>query len=119
MLLRQRMYGGGGLNVTTVDGRLRIAYLGKMEVEGCLDTHLEIPVGEWSKVTLTRDFSKITCSVNGKEESFPHDRRGMYFNGATFGNDIEPARFLPEGAKPFKGLLRSLEIKHGKLNQRQ
>ena len=35
------------------------------------------------------------------------------FQGAVFGSNIEPGPGMPEGVRPFKGLLRQLSVTHG------
>jgi hypothetical protein len=73
-------------------------------------THIPLVAGKWQKVSLTYDESKLTLSAGGKSESFPFKGIGIYLQGSVFGGygDRTEAGVIPF----YKGLLRSLEIKH-------
>ena len=117
VLLRQQRADGRnvGLQLVVADGRLRVSHFGVKLVPRHFDTGLAVPNGRWSHVRLVKDFESIAVSVDGQTFRTAYDRRADMFQGAVFGSNIEPGPGMPEGVRPFKGLLRQLSVTHGQL----
>lgn len=117
VLLRQQRSDGRnvGLQLVVADGRLRVSHFGVKLVPRHFDTGLAVPNGQWSHVRLVKDFESIAVTVNGQTFRTAYDRRADMFQGAVFGSNIEPGPGMPEGVRPFKGLLRQLSVTHGQL----
>ncbi len=115
VLLRQQRADGRnvGLQLVVANGQLRVSHFGVKLVPRHFDTGLAVPNGQWSHVRLVKGFESISVTVNGQTFRTAYDRRADMFQGAVFGCNIEPGPGIPEGVRPFKGLLRQLSVKHG------
>lgn len=117
VLLRQQRADGRnvGLQLVVVGGKLRVSHFGVRLVPRHFDTGLSVPADTWSHIRITKDFESLSATVNGETFRTAYDRRADMFQGAVFGGNVEPGPGIPEGVCPFKGLLRQLSIKHGKV----
>ena len=118
VLLRMQNSSGNdsGLTLAIVGGQLEAAHRGvSMWGERSWSTGLGLNVGEWNAVSVVKDFSSLTCTVNGKAFTQPYTRRAQFFSDAIFGGNVSPNENfgLRAGIRPFKGLLRSIAVRHG------
>ena len=115
VLLRMRGVTGAdeALQLVIIDGALEVTHFG-IQMWGVKPwkTGLKPLPGEWNRISVTKDFKSIACTVNGKKWSVPYERRARHFNDAIFGSNVKAGSGVPEGTKPFKGLLRSLHVTH-------
>ncbi|MDO9543489.1 MAG: hypothetical protein Q7J98_14380 [Kiritimatiellia bacterium] len=73
-------------------------------------TNLPLYPGKWQKITLAYDESKMSLSADEQTESFDLEGIGLYLQNSHFGGRGDVTK---DGVIPFyKGLLRSLDVKH-------
>ncbi len=77
------------------------------------DTGLDVANDAWNALEVSYDFHNIVFRLNGREKSYPFDRRGYVFRPAIFGGHIVTADIAPSRKLVwFKGDLRALGIHH-------
>ena len=102
----------GSLSLFIRDGRLYACWGEKNLQNFKFATSLPVRNGEWNRIEVKYDFSRLTFTVNGKSESFPFRGRAYAFKSAIFGGH-DKQEFAPEGPLFFfKGDLRKLRIRH-------
>ena len=114
VLVRTPYVGGNdcGLDVTVQDGTVRVSHFGILIVPRHYDTGAQLKAGEWNTIRIAKRFERIECTVNGRSRSFGYDRRARRFAPVVIGGDNSPCPGIPQGAVPFKGLLRALRVTH-------
>ena len=101
-----------GLRLVTDKGELVISFFGRSLVPRHFRTGLKLRPGEWNRVVIEKTGRTLSCSLDGVKKTYPYDRLALHFKTAIFGANIMPGRELPEGIKPFKGLMRALHVRH-------
>ena len=108
----------GGINLSVKDGKFEMSYTRRNPHDPSLKfwdrtyfkTDIPLYAGKWQKVVLTYDASELTLTANGKTKSFPFQGIGLYLQGSGFGGR---GKRMKDGTIPFyKGLLRSLRVRH-------
>ena len=101
-----------GLSVALEDGTVRVSHIGIKIVPRRFDTRARLNVGAWNRIRVEKRFEEIVCFVNGAASRFPYDRRPRRFAPVIFGGDSSPGPVTPKNAKPFKGMLKSINVRH-------
>ena len=102
----------GSLSLFIRDGRLYACWGEKNLQNFSFATSLPVKNGEWNRIEVKYDFSRLTFTVNGKSESIPFRGRAYAFKSAIFGGH-DKREFAPDGPLVFfKGDLRRLSIRH-------
>ena len=108
----------GGINLSVRNGKFEMYFTRRNLHDPTLmewqrisfKTNIPLYAGKWQKVVLTYDESKLTLTANGRSESFPMKGTGLALQISSFGGR---GKRTGDGVIPFyKGLLRSLHIKH-------
>ena len=102
-----------GLRLVTSDGSVKMSFFGRQHNPIHLDHRAKLRVGEWNRIKVEKFPNVIVCSVNGEKGTLPCNRHGRVFQTAVFGSNVAPGTALPEGMRPFKGLMRALQVRHG------
>ena len=90
-----------------------ISFFGRSLVPRHFRTGLKLRAGEWNRVVIEKTGRTLSCSLDGVKKTYPYNRLALHFKTSIFGANIMPGRELPEGIKPFKGLMRALQVRHG------
>ena len=92
---------------------LQAQYLDKMGRKHRLESGLAVPADQWSKVSVSYDFSQMTFAVNGQRRALPLTGRPFLFKPSIFGGHIGPEGVNFQGRKTsfYQGLLRRLTIR--------
>ena len=77
------------------------------------DSGVQVRPGEWNRIVIARDYARFRLTVNGESREFPYERRARLYQGFVFGSNVQPGTNIPEGVRPFTGLLRSFRVVHG------
>ena len=108
----------GGFTLEAKNGKFEIEYVRRTPLDPTqksysakyFKTNIPLEAGKWQKITLTYNESKVFLSNNDKIESFDLEGIGLYLQNSHFGGRGDKTK---DGVIPFyKGLMRSLEIKH-------
>jgi len=114
-LLLVRAHRPASLSVAIRDGMLHATYFNDQAKLQTIATNLPIPVGQWSTVRVSYDLESMKLWVNDQMTQGVVAGPGYDFGPIVFGGFGETSRqFDPQTGNPgwFKGLLRSLRIKH-------
>lgn len=101
-----------GLQAVIAGGKLKVIYIGENSGPLQFATGLEVKAGEWNDISISRNFHRFTVRVNGATKSAAYDRRSSYLQSVNFGGNVAPGTGIPEGIRPFEGLLRSFRVSH-------
>lgn len=102
-----------GLRLVSDKGELVISFFGRSLVPRHFRMGLKLRAGEWNRVVIEKTGRTLSCSLDGVKKTYPYNRLALNFKTSIFGANIMPGRELPEGIKPFKGLMRALQVRHG------
>jgi len=108
----------GSLNLYRRQGKLegtftyRVDGINNQNAIEKFQTELELPDGKWSKVSVSYDLKTMKFSVDGASREYPFSERGVFFKPSIFGGHAWPVYEVGKDTRFFKGLLRSLRIRH-------
>lgn len=100
----------GSLGVFLNGKKIRMTFMNPRYYNRDLSTWLTIKPGEWNKIKITSDISKLTVTVNGEEQVFRGIGTGGLFRGFCFGGVA--GDYYARNYQMFRGDLRSLRILH-------
>ncbi len=103
----------GSLMLKLANGKLYASHVDKLIQESYFDTGLVVPVGQWSRITVTYDLATLAFSVEGQPlKSYPFTGKALYFQTSVFGGHLRPGFGVDAGDGFFNGYLKSLRITH-------
>ncbi|MBT3381132.1 MAG: hypothetical protein HN742_38870 [Lentisphaerae bacterium] len=96
------------------DGKLGGAYYGERHATQTLNSDLQVPPGEWSRITVSYDHQTMRLAVDEQQATFPCSGPGLNIGPCVFGGFGTGGEWpdAPGNQWWFGGLLRSFRVRH-------